>query len=359
MKVKVSANTFGTHTHQLFAGLHILKNIGVINLEYAKPPLWFKKRTTRQSTYLECQNDSGELKKIFYDFNDSDAIANYSALEQCDFYFKRSYSGAGYKAVPQYEKIFPFGFNYQIHSLSIKDLLLRSSGDFFFHPYNPLSSYGKGQVSEVVRFWRDLVFKSYPRREVLSSEEISSFPNFPSKRNGVLFQCRLWDPSYFPAKEADHLNNLNKIRINIIQKLKKEFGSAYFGGLQNNPYAQKIAPQLIVQSLTNRKNYIDSVKSAALVVTTNGISESIGWKMGEFVALSKPIICEPLMHKVPGAFEKNRHYLEFVSEDSCLESCVKLIENPSVATSLSENCYSYYHRYLRPDVLVLNSLMRN
>lgn len=359
MKLKVASNTFGTHTHQLFCGLNILKERGYIDLRYVAPPRWFRKRTTRQSVYLEFYPENEEKISCFYDFNDSSKIADFIALGECDFYYKRSFSKNGYPDVVNNEKIFPLGFNYQVNSGSIKDIFCRAVGDFICYPYNPMKSYGRSQLSEVLRFGRDMVWRSYRRREVVSSEEISFPPKFFYDRKSILFQCRLWDTAYFPKSDMDHIDFLNSSRIKVVTQLKKEFGNLYIGGLQDNSFARKVAPHLIVKAPTNRKNYLDLVRTSAVAITTNGISDSIGWKMGEFVSLSKVIVCEPLKHTLPGGFQEGKHYSEFNDEFECVEKCLKLLNNPSLANDFSENCFNYYNRYLRPDMLVLNTLINS
>lgn len=356
MIVNVASNTLGTHTHQLFSGLKILEQSGIIKLNYKSPPKWFKNRKTRQSVYLETQLSDQKIKKIFYDLNDSHMLADSTALDECDYYFKRSYLSGSYDDFLNNKKISPYGFNYQIHPGSLKDIIFRAGGDFIFHPYNPLTSYGKGQISEFLRLSRDLLWRSYPKREVLSVGEMTSEPQSSFEKKSVLFQCRLWDPSHFSASDAEHFDRLNRSRVAVLKALKKEFGRNFFGGLQYGEYAAKIAPELIVSSPTNRKKYIELVKSASVVVTTNGISDSIGWKMGEFVALSKAIICEPLKYEVPGNFSNGKHYLEFSNEIDCVDNCLKVLDSQDIALSLSESCSSYYQQYLRPDFLILNTL---
>src|SRR5690606_30595712 len=120
INVEVSADTFGTHTHQIFCGLYMLQRRGLINLRYIKPPTWMTKRSTRQFIFLKA-NNLGDVKLHVYDLNDSSDLANTEALPHIDYYHKRSYSKHGYETMPDYQKIKPLGFNYQIQAGSFID----------------------------------------------------------------------------------------------------------------------------------------------------------------------------------------------------------------------------------------------
>lgn len=353
--VLVSCDTFGTHTHQIFCGLNILHKTGIIELHYVAPPKWLARRRTRQAVHLAVEWQGG-VANHFYDLNDSSELAHVQALDYCDFYHKRSFNSLDYMDLGKSHKILPFGLNYQMSVGSFSDYLKRVMGDWVFHPYNLFARQQRPHVDTILKYSRDLMFANNKNKELISHDQLCSYPFFPKEKR-VLFQCRLWDPMYFPESARDSINNLNLVRIDAVRALKKELGQNFFGGLQNNAYSKSVAGDLIVSHSTNRSKYLDLVKKSAVVVTTNGISSSIGWKMGEFVALSKAIVCEPLVHSVPGDFQNGKNYLSYGTSDQCVENCVKLMDNSEQAVKIMENNYSYYNRYLRPDILMLNSIL--
>jgi hypothetical protein len=91
-------------------------------------------------------------------------------------------------------------------------------------------------------------------------------------------------------------------------------------------------------------------------VATLGLNNSNGWKLGEYVALSKAIVTEPLRYLVPGNFAKEQNYLEFTAPEELVESAARLFDNKDLRFAMMTNNYTYYQAYLKPDVLILNSL---
>lgn len=356
MKIDVTASTFGTHTHQIFCGLNLLKLQGSIDLSYKSPPEWLKNRTTRQLVHC-VQRVDGKTYNHIYDLNDSDSIASTEALEHCDFYHKRSYSKSEYRDTPFSERIFPLGLNYQVQAESLNDLLLRAAYDFLYYPYNPFASPGKSQAKEILKYARDYFLKNSRKKQILRYNELEKEPHIINDGH-ILFQCRLWDPKLFPPSARDHIEHLNCTRTELVEKLSETFGRQFVGGLQPCEYSLRTARGLVVEGPTNRKSYLELVNSAAVVITTNGISDSIGWKMGEFVAASKAILCERTKHQIPGTFQNGTHYIEYHDSKDCIEYCKKLLETPELRLNLSQNCYRYYRDFVRPDSIVLNSLKR-
>jgi hypothetical protein len=60
---------------------------------------------------------------------------------------------------------------------------------------------------------------------------------------------------------------------------------------------------------------------------------------------------------VPGNFEKDYNYLEFVNEATLLEKIDNLLTDKDLVLQLMKNNYHYYNNYLKPDILVLNTLL--
>ena len=73
---------------------------------------------------------------------------------------------------------------------------------------------------------------------------------------------------------------------------------------------------------------------------------------------SKAIVTEPLMYRVPGCFAPERNYLEFSTPESRVECVTRLFKDYQLRCQLMINNFRYYHSYVRPDFLVLNTLAR-
>lgn len=78
--------------------------------------------------------------------------------------------------------------------------------------------------------------------------------------------------------------------------------------------------------------------------------------MAEYVAASKVIVSEPLHFELPGNFENHRNYLAFTNEETLINRIDYLLHNKEAMRQMMLNNYDYYQHYLKPEVLVLNTL---
>ena len=89
-----------------------------------------------------------------------------------------------------------------------------------------------------------------------------------------------------------------------------------------------------------------------------GLHESIGWKTGEYVAAAKAIVHDPLYYTVPGAFHPGENYLGFTTAETCVAAVQHLMEKPQELLEMKRANERYYRNYLKPEVLVSNTLER-
>ena len=90
---------------------------------------------------------------------------------------------------------------------------------------------------------------------------------------------------------------------------------------------------------------------------TTGLHGSVGWKFAEYVAFAKAIVSEPLNCEVPGDFKPGQNYLTFRSPTELVEQASTLFSDNALRHALMTNNARYYLGYVRPDALVLNSLL--
>ena len=258
------------------------------------------------------------------------------AIENCDFYFKRSYSD---EKNDRYfsdckEKIYPLGFNYHVT-----------------HRKNPINE----------PLWKQLSKPLFGRApDIYFTPEV--FEGKAQRKTGepvkVLFLTRLWedDPALSDEVNAER-QYINRSRIEIIKTLKQRYGDAFFGGINDLPIARELAPELIVSSqYTERKKYLKLLHSCDICIGTMGLHESIGWKTGEYVAAAKAIINEHFHYSVTGDFEEGKNYLAFATAQECIDAVQKLVDNPEKLYEMKRANEIYYQNYLKPEVLVRNTL---
>ena len=276
-------------------------------------------------------------KRIVYDLWDGyqNPEGMQLALENCDVYFKRSFSTEKNRELfPAFEeKLFPLGFNYHVT-----------------HPKNPanepwwkhLGKLAQGRTPD--RYFRPEVFEG------------QAGPNQGPVK--ILFLTRLWEeePALSPEDNAER-RAINESRIHIIRTLRQRYGDCFFGGLNDLPIARSMAPELIVpKQYTERRHYLDLLHSCHICIGTMGLYESIGWKTGEYVAAAKAIVNETFRYQVPGDFAPGKNYLPFDTAQQCLDAVQTLVESAQLRLEMQQANEAYYRDYLKPEVLVGNTL---
>ncbi|MDP5030750.1 MAG: hypothetical protein NWQ54_15550 [Paraglaciecola sp.] len=285
---------------------------------------------------------------VVFDMADS-ALIQQEYLDSCDFYFKRSFS---IKHISQYrgaEKVKPYGLNYLVFPDNVVLFnVMRAcnfirSGEWIKQIIRSLDIYNKLQYS--------------PRLA-----DIQDQPK-PDLEPNVLFLARSWDESSdehleLTIEEKIDRVSINEVRAECVRQLRKEFGSRFTGGLIPTPHAKKYYADCLVSNatLTLKRNYINLVKQHSICVSTTGLHGSIGWKFGEFIALSKAIVSEPLCYEVPGSLKHGENLLVFEHPDKCVEQVGMLMDSADLRRKLMINNHNYYKNFLKPDVLVLNAL---
>lgn len=277
-------------------------------------------------------------KTIFYDLWDGYQRPNEMrlALDQADFYFKRSFSRAQNQLLfpGDCDKMYPLGFNYHVT-----------------FPGTPFSEpVWKAGIKQLLG--------RVPNRYFTPDKfEGTAVPVTGSGR--ILFLTRLWDPEepgLSPQLKLER-ETLNTTRIAMLRSLKQNCGSRFVGGLNDAPISRKLAPDLIVpDSMTNRKQYLRLLQESDICIATTGLHGSIGWKTGEYVAAAKAIVSEPLLYEVPGSFRDGTHYLTFSTPEECLTQVRRLLADPAKVLAMKRANEAYYRQYLRPDVMINNTL---
>lgn len=354
-KVTVYLDSNGTHLHQIYTGLFLLSQSKEIDLVLRPGISVTKGRPNRQFLAMLVERPGIKVKCIF-DLQDSPVIGLPSALSWCDIYFKRSLELETFSGLSecQKKKLHPFGFNYQVVSSSKAYFFQRFFLEFISRPYNPFVEKNRFHLSN----WKEY-FEAVWNPDVsplLTPQTLS--PSQVKLSNTILFQCRLWDPAHMAERNRDDAEKINNQRIELIRRLKTEFGSNFVGGLQHNNFTQRVAPDLLIDSkqMAKRLLYIDLVKKAKIVNSSPGLLGSNGWKLGEYIALGKCIVSEPISTYVPGVFKEDIHYASYSDVETCLEKVYRLFHTNKEAENLMSNVEDYYYNYLAPHILMQNHI---
>lgn len=331
------------HLMQVYAGFFDLQKKGIVDLHiYPK-----KNSNIRESIISATVNGK---YSVVYDALDGicwipeDRQQNLLYFQkQCtvDFYFKRSFDKELLDYAPAGCKVFPLGLNYPFRPE--KNLL-------FLYP----TAKGKIRYFFESNNW---VRKALHKPMYVYAKD---FEHYPLRHNEdkILFIARLWNPKEATTEEArEERHQMNQLRVEYIQACKRHFGRLFTGGLTADSFTNKYHSAWVLPArLTDRHAYLTCMKEHSICIATAGLHSSIPWKVGEFVAASRAIVSEPLHFDVPGNFAPDRNYLMFENSDQLLLQIERLLKNKDQLLRLMQHNFQYYHNFLRPDMLVLNSL---
>lgn len=321
------------HVCQILTGFLMLKKQGY-NLEFADGSADGSALSGMPAVVAEYRG-----KKLMYDVGDGYNVPESveAGARVCDFYFKRSFSRErNQQIVPQFlEKMYPLGFNYHV----------TYRGDPVREPW--WKTLAKPLLGRTPDCWfTPGVFEGKAEKNT-------------GKPVKILFLTRLWDdhePGFSDEENAER-TYINNMRIEIIRSLRQTYGDAFVGGLNNNALSRAWAPDLIMPSkYTERRKYLKLLHSSDICIGSMGLFESIGWKTGEYVAAAKAIVNEEMHFSVTGDFAEGKNYLAFRTAEECLSAVQSLVEDPQRLYAMQQANEAYYQKYLRPDVLVKNTL---
>ena len=313
------------HLNQIYAGFIELYKKGIIELTIDKEIV---------NTKPLVEVIINDLYRVIYDtYDQGDKYYENIDNKIIDFYFKRSFDKEN--IINKFEKIEPLGLNYNVYS---------KRGNIFSE---------KDKVINLVK----ILFKR--KGANFSIEKFETEPSV-SKEPKICFLTRVWDPY---ANEVENKNireeriAINKFRVECIRACKKKYGINFIGGIENSEYARKLCPDCIVNSnLSNRKSFINILKTCEICIATSGLHKSMGWKLGEYVATARAIISERLYYQLPGNFEEKVNYLEFSTVKQLIECIDSLINNEELRYKIMLNNKEYYYNYVRPDKMIMNTL---
>ena len=350
---RLTSHSLSQHLNQAYTGFNLLHKQGRIRLtqQCSRTPIQtFDDQHLANSgeTHLRVLLNGGI--RIHYDCHDSYEIS-VENLGQCDLYFKRSFSRPYVDTLPSgREKVHPLGLNYSV---------LPDFADL--HALQRARVLGIGPREKLLASIEALDGGNLVRYSA-RLRDLEAAPDLQGTAQ-VLFLVNAYDPHDRPDRTKQKIEQyieINQVRAQCIRLLRKNFGPRFLGGFSHTIYARRTYPDLLVerQSITRKRNYLKALKSYCICVATTGLHGSIGWKFAEYVALSKAVVSEPLQYEVPGNMEEGRNYLVFESPNDCAEACTRLMDDRDARARLMFNNALYYRSYVRPDTLVLNTLLQ-
>ena len=344
IKCKLITNSTSRFLQQIYTGFFLLYKNGLIDLRQVFNNEKEKKPNHRHQIRV-IVNDG---IKLHYDITDGYSI-NKKDLEESHYYFKRSYY---LKYISTFgdrkKKIFPLGLNYELYPSNIDKFALRR---------NFLLQEGFRKITGIINTFDIRSKLNYkPRINIMQS-----LPDYHAKPK-IIFMVKAFDPYDDPKRPKNKIAErikINETRAKCIKMLRDEFGKNFYGGFYHSKFSKRNYNELLIPDIRNsiKQNYINLLKQYPICIANSGLHGSIGWKFAEYIAFSKAIIAEKMNYEVTGSLEEGKNYLEFQSPEDCVENALKLFKNEELRHYLMTNNTKYYHAYLRPDSLILKTLL--
>lgn len=357
LHVKVVPLSDSGYSSQIYNGLFELHAENKIELKFSCKSLatiserkdWGSSRNHRIA-YLEVHQSGRNTKKICYDMLDGPEIISLSGLEKCDFYFKRSYSRSfldqNKESSPQNlrNKIHPYGLNNRCYSQNEFQALRRFI--IYLHLTRKLYKFPFNSAKEISR-----VILGRTNKDKNYIQEVS--PDIPHAQK-IMFQTRLFDPD--TKVHSDEVREINEHRVNIVRALKNEFKDRFVGGLFPEKIAKSQCPDLITPYNTNRDEYFSLVKDNQISIMTRGLRQSIGWRLPEYLMMSRCIVSQSLAYELPESLIEGKNIFSYNTIDECLSACHRLLTDQNLANEMRKNNFDYYQRNVKPAALIWNTL---
>jgi hypothetical protein len=330
------------HLNQIYDGFEKLRKSGLINISVK--PVQGKQRKPVLTVIVN------KKYKVIYDtldglnWVDGSVEENLNYLKNnisADFYFKRSFNKQMVEYAPHNCIVQPLGFNYSFNS-----------EDRFSHSL-------KRKLIDSIRNSR-IVSKYFSLVTTpLKSKDFEFYP-VPNRETKILFLTKLWNPAHFSLEHSKtEVEKINETRIACIKRSKKEFGDRFVGGVEKSKFSTQVAKELTLPlEATQKRSFIQKIREHNICIATTGLHGSLGWKFGEYIAASRAVISEPMIFDVPGNFEKEKNYLEFSTENDLVDKISSMLTDKDKLSEMMMNNFNYYNKFLRPDMLVLITLLK-
>jgi len=239
-------------------------------------------------------------QQFFFDYSDDRLFL--TDPKNYDLYFKRS--------------LLPEDFNANVYPLNFQAN----------YTYKALKMLWKFDLSDLrnkknrIELTRALDFFNVFTNLSHDAADVRKLPARPTDNGGrIIFQTRLWNPdNNEDAAEKERRNLQNEFRINACRIIRKHFSNVSVG-IYPEKFSEKMAPDLLLDlKQTSKKAYFDALRNSDIGIADEGLKDTPGWKVSEYLMFGKALISTPF-HVVIENFEHDKNYLELSGRSSFTE----------------------------------------
>ena len=286
-----------------------------------------------QNTNIKHNTALLTLRNITILFDYSDDVKFLDIPDNYDFYFKRSL------CINDKEKnIYPLNFNVPLTYKSYW-FLLKVQKELLLN---------KSNRNEVLRALDLFGLFASSAHSVL---DIRRFPKRIIDNGGkIIYYTRLWNPENHPDETEKERRMLqNEFRINACRLIKKEYKNAAVG-LFGDDLSNRMAPDLVLSSKeSNKKNYLTKLTNSDIGIVDDGLKDTPGWKIGEYLLYGKAVVSTPLNVCVDD-FKEHLNYEKLESRSSYQELPEKIsfLLKDKKYNEMAHNNLEWSNKFLHP-----------
>ena len=283
---------------------------------------------------------SFENKQCFLDYSDSPVLIDNP--RHFDVYFKRSLLRKNY-----INNIYPLNFQVNF-SFKVLNLLTRLSKEII------LNKESRVEIIRALDYFNIITNDSHRSKDL---EKIWG-GEITDNEGRIIFMTRLWDPDRNSNElEKERRRLQNDFRINACRIISKKFKNSVVG-VYPDYFAKRVARDVLLDfKQTKKSNYLKILKESDICIADDGLKDTPGWKIGEYVMLNKAIISTPI-NTVVEKFYPNNNYTSLKNRldyKSLPDQVNKLLKNKSYLDMMESN-KNWSSLYLHPQAYVQNIL---
>lgn len=270
-------------------------------------------------------------KTLFFDYSDDTLfIENPSKY---DFYFKRSLL-----VNDKMLNVYPLNFNLPLAYNSIH-FLTRLKLNFIKDKQSRI------EIIRAMDFFNLFTNNSH------NAMDIKRYPTKVEDKSGnVIFHTRLWSPDKNTNIEEKERRRLqNDFRINACRVIKKNFKNSSVG-LFSDELSIKLAPDLVLNTKDTSKNsYFTKLKNYNIGIADDGLKNTPGWKIGEYLLFGKAVITTPINIWVDD-FHQEKNYLQLSGRSAFdeLPDKIEMLLKDKKYLEMANHNLTWSNEYIHP-----------
>lgn len=268
---------------------------------------------------------------FYFDYSDDTQFLD--DTKKYDFYLKRSL-----KIIDVNQNVFPLNLQVNYSYKSLK-LLSKLNLKVLTNKANRI------EIIRAIDYFSTFTNLSH------NETDIRKLPNKIEDNDGkVVFFTRLWNPdNHRDVDEKERRKLQNEFRIEACRIIKKNFKNASVG-LFPDGLSSKLAPDLLLDiKKTSLKEYFGILRQCNIGIADDGLKDTPGWKIGEYLLFGKAVVTTPI-NIVVDNFNEHTNYEKVSSRSAYIElpDKIEYLLKEKKYLEVDQNNLNWSNTYLHP-----------